>query len=404
MTWLVNGELVDIHTAHLERKHIHVENGSITQISSQLPVKHSDDLIDLDGAYVLPGFFDCHVHIAIDSGNPDVAAGWGNALPGTIALYGAQAARRMLMAGVTTARDVGGWDYHEIAVREAIRRGWIEGCRLYCAGRILSITSSSTAYYRGMYEEADGPDAVRRAARKQLAQGAQFIKVLATGAILSTEYESPHAVQLAADEIAAAVQVARDSLTYVAAHAHAPDGIRNAVEAGCRSIEHTVYGNEEVYRLMAERGAYLVPTLCTTPAMLADATFATRVTAHMRERLSDVHGTHVENIKLARRLGVKIAMGSDAGTPGNHCGENLQELEVMVKEAGFSNLEAIQSATINAATLMQVESQLGSIEAGKTADVVAVSQNPLDDICVLRSIPFVMKEGRVVRHEPQKDS
>jgi imidazolonepropionase-like amidohydrolase len=217
--------------------------------------------------------------------------------------------------------------------------------------------------------------------------------------VVSTEYESPHAIQLRAEEIAAAVRVATDSLTYVAAHAHAPDGILNAVEAGCRSIEHTVYGNESVYRLMAERGTFLVPTVCTSPAMLSDPGFAARVTPHMHQRLSEIHGVHVENIKLAHRVGVKIAMGSDAGTPGNHCGDNLQELEVMVEEAGFSSLEAIQAATITAAELMRVDKELGSIEVGKTADIVAVTENPLDNISTLRSVPFVMKEGRIVKNQ-----
>jgi imidazolonepropionase-like amidohydrolase len=250
-----------------------------------------------------------------------------------------------------------------------------------------------------MYEEADGSDAVRRAARKQLAHGAQFIKLLATGCVLSTEYESPFATQYQADEIAAAVQVATDSLTYVAAHAHSPDGIRHAVESGCRSIEHTVYGNEAVYQLMAKRGTYLVPTLCTTPAMLADPEFAARVPQHLRERIREKHSTHVENIRLAKRLGVKIVMGTDAGTPGNHCGDNLQELEIMVKEAGFSTLEAIQAATLEAATMMRLDDHLGSLEPTKIADLVAVMTNPLDDIGALRSVPFVMKDGRVVKDQ-----
>jgi imidazolonepropionase-like amidohydrolase len=207
------------------------------------------------------------------------------------------------------------------------------------------------------------------------------------------------ATQYRADEIAAAVEVATDSLTYVAAHAHSPNGIRNAVEGGCRSIEHTVYGNEQVYRLMAERGTYLVPTVCTVPAMFADKDLAAKVPAHVRKRKEEMHAVHVENIRLAKRLGVKIAMGSDAGTVGNHCGDNLQELQVMVDECGFTTLEAIQAATIHAATMMRVADQLGSLEAGKTADIVAVRANPLDDISVLRSMPFVMKEGRLVKDQ-----
>ena len=167
---------------------------------------------------------------------------WIHELPGEIVLYAARAARRLLMGGITTARDVGGWDYHEIAVRESIGKGLIEGPRLYCSGRILSITSSTTPYFRGMYEEADGVEAVKKAARQQLAQGADFVKLLATGAVTSTKYEKAEAIQYRPEEIAAAVAIARDNLTYVAAHAHAKEGIRNAVEAGCRSVEHGSFG------------------------------------------------------------------------------------------------------------------------------------------------------------------
>ena len=287
------------------------------------------------GAFLLPGFFDCHVHICVPTDASDPSRLWTNALPGEIAIYAARAARRLLMCGITTAREVGGWDYHEIAVRESIGQGLIEGPRLYCAGKILTITSSTTPYYRGMYEEADGAEEVKKAARKQLAQGADLIKILATGAITSTKYEKAEAIQYRPEEIAAAVAIARDNLTHVAAHAHAKEGILNAVEAGCRSIEHGSFGDEATYRLMAERGTYLVPTLCTTPAMFKDPKFASRVPPHIKERYESVNATRVANMKLARRCGVPMAMGTDAGTPGNHCGDNMQEVEIMVDKAGF---------------------------------------------------------------------
>lgn len=396
MIWLTDGQVIDVQSGNIERGNIQVDQGRIIGISTQRPAS-SESVVDLAGAYVLPGFFDCHVHICANTHNPHVSEGWGNALPGTIALYAAQAARRMLMAGITTARDVGGWDYHEIAVREAIRAGWIQGPRLYCAGKILSITSSTTPYYRGMYEEADGADAVRRAARLQLSKGADFIKLLATGAVTSTAYENPHAVQLRLDEIRAAVEIAEDNLTFVAAHAHTPLGIRNAVEAGCRSIEHTVHGEESVYRLMSERGAYLVPTVCAMPAMFHDAAFAAAVPAHIRERYRELHAQHVENISLARRIGVRIVMGTDAGTPGNHCGDNMQELQIMVEKCGFSALEAIQAATINAAAMMKLDQNLGSLVVGKVADIIAMRGNPLKDIRALKSVCFVMKDGQIAK-------
>ena len=402
MTWLVNGRVIDVQSGRIERKHVHVEGGKIVELKSEKPAKADGDTVDLAGAYVLPGLFDCHVHICVDTFNADVPTGWGDAAPGTIALFAAQSARRLLMAGFTTCRDVGGWDYHEIAVREAIEAGWIEGPRLHCAGRILSITSSSTPYWRGMYEEADGPDTVRKAARQQLAKGANFIKILATGAVTSTKYEKAQAIQYQPEEIRAAVEIAADNFTYVAAHAHAASGIVNAVECGCRSIEHGTYGTEAAYRRMAELGTYLVPTVCITPAMLRDPELAARVTKHIHARYLEMHQIHIANVSLARRLGVRVAMGSDVGTPGNHCGENAQELEVMVNEAGFSALEAIQAATINAATLMCLESDVGTLEKGKFADLIVVGSNPLDDISALRSVSMVMKEGRIVKDDRER--
>ncbi len=398
MTWLVNGNVIDVRDGRIERGHLQVEAGRVTAFAAALPAKPDGAVIDMAGAYLLPGFFDCHVHICVDTHNSNVAEGWSNALPGTIAIYAAQAARRMLMAGITTAREVGGWDYHEIAVRNAINAGWIEGPRLHCAGRILTQTSSSTPYWRGMYEEADGPDAVRRAARQQLARGANFIKLLATGAITSSEHEDANAIQYRPEEIRAAVEIAEDNRTYVAAHAHAPAGIRNAVIAGCHSIEHTIFGEESVYRLMVERGTYLVPTVCVSPAMFQDPVFAAAVPVHIQKRYADLHEIHTANISLARRLGVRIAMGTDAGTPGNHCGDNMQELEVMVRKSGFSTLAAIQSATMGAAAMMRLDKDLGTLEPGKIADVIATRDNPLDDVRALRSVSFVMKDGRVAKH------
>ena len=399
MTWLADGRVVDVRSGRIDRKHVQVEGGKIVAVASERSGKSRDDAIDLAGAYVLPGLFDCHVHICVNTFNADVPSGWGDALPGTIALFAAESARRLLMAGFTTCRDVGGWDYHEIAVREAIEAGWIEGPRLHCAGRILSITSSSTPYWRGMYEEADGPDTIRKAARQQLAKGANFIKILATGAQTSTKYENAQAIQFRPDEIQAAVDIAADNFTYVAAHAHAASGILNSVECGCRSIEHGTYGTEAIYRRMAELGTFLVPTVCITPALLRDPEFAARVPEHIRARYQEAHQIHTANLSLARRLGVRVAMGSDVGTPGNHCGENAQELEVMVRDAGFSALEAIQAATINAAELMRLGDQVGNLEGGKLADLIVVGTNPLDDITALRSVSLVMKEGRIVKNE-----
>jgi imidazolonepropionase-like amidohydrolase len=395
--WLVGGRLYDVASGAFRFGDLRVEDGRIHEIGKA--PQNASECIGLEGTYLLPGFFDCHVHICVDTYSPDPNNPWASALPGTIALFAAEAARKLLMCGITTAREVGGWDYHEIAVREAINSGRIPGPRLFCAGKILTITSSTTPYYRGMYDECDGPAEVRKAARRQLAMGADFLKLLVTGAVTSTKYERADAIQLRPDEITAAVEIARDNFTHVAAHAHALEGIRNAIECGCQTVEHGSYGDEAVFGLMAQRDCWLVPTVCITSAMFADAEFAARVPPHISERYRGIHKVRVEMLKMAKRCGVKIAMGTDVGTPGNHAGDNMQELEIMVNQCGFSPQEAISSATMEAARMMNLSSDLGSLEVGKIADLIAVANNPLEDIAALRRVFFVMKNGQICRND-----
>ena len=395
--WLTGAQVYDVHSGSFSHADVCVENARITKLG-KAPSKDTDT-IDLGGAYLLPGFVDCHVHICVNTETGDPNNPWRDALPGTVALWAARAAKRMLHCGITTARDVGGWDYHEIAVREAINAGWIEGPRLFCAGRILTQTTSSTPYFVGMYEECDGADAVRAGARKQLANGADLVKVMASGAMTSTKYERADAIQYRRDEIRAAVEIAEDNYTHVAAHAHATEAIRNAVECGCRSVEHGTYGNEEVYGLMKKHGTYLVPTICVSSAMLNDQRVSAAMPKHIHDRYTGLRALRIANIRLAREVGVKIAMGTDVGTPGNHAGDNMQEPVMMVNDCGLSPAEAIHASTWNPASMLGREADFGSIGGGKLADIIAVSANPLDGIEALHGVFFVMKDGEVCRND-----
>jgi imidazolonepropionase-like amidohydrolase len=394
--WLKGGRIYDVERAMFETGDLRIENGLIAELS-----RAPSDVaaVDLDGAYLLPGFIDCHVHICVNTESADGNNPWRTALPGTIALWASRAARRLVRCGITTARDVGGWDYHEIAVREAIDAGWIDGPRLLCAGKILSITSSTQPYYPGMYEEADGPDAVRHGARKQLARGANLIKILASGAVNSTKYERADAIQYRPDEIRAAVEIAEDNFTHVAAHAHATQAIRNAIVAGCRSIEHGTYSTDETFRLMVEHGTFMVPTICTAHAFLRDPDFAARALPHVRDRYEVLQKIRYQNLSKAREAGVKVAMGTDAGTPGNHCGDNMQEVALMVERCGFSPAEAIRSATVVGAELLGLGDRLGRLVPGLAADMIAVENDPLADINALREVFFVAKQGHVIRND-----
>lgn len=389
---LANAHVLDLEAGRFERRDLHVDGTRFARSAKGRTV-------DLGGAYVLPGFFDCHVHIAMRTELSSSIDVWHNALPGETALYAARAARRTLMCGITTARDVGGWDYHEIAVRNAINAGSLVGSRLFCSGRILTQTCATTPYFPGMYRECDGPAEVRKAAREQLAKGADLIKLMATGAITSAESERADAIQFRRDEISAAVEIAEDNGLHVAAHAHALEGIVNASECGCRSVEHASFGTRAAYEILAANGTWIVPTLCLHQALLSDKAFAALAPEHIRKRYEETEAVHIENISTAYKAGVRIAMGTDIGTPGNHAGENMQELDLMVNAAGMTEIDAIRASTISPATMMGLEKRLGSLDEGKIADAIAVDRDPLEDISALNDVFFVMKDGQVHRND-----
>jgi imidazolonepropionase-like amidohydrolase len=251
-----------------------------------------------------------------------------------------------------------------------------------------------------MYDVVSGPDSVARAAQQQFDRGADLIKVMATGAMLSPEGEDAQAVQFTEDEMRAAVRVAEHAGGHVAAHAHAAEGVRNAVNAGVRSIEHGTFADEATLQIMAERGTILVPTFSAWTSAREDKAVLATMPDHMRRRLSDAHEVHAAMVRTASRLGVPIAMGTDAGTPGNHHGANALECVAMVEESGLSPLQSIHAATLEAARLLGRDGELGSIEPGKLADLIGVKRNPLEDIRALTDVTLVMKGGVVVKRPP----
>ena len=251
-----------------------------------------------------------------------------------------------------------------MAVREAIDGGQIPGPRLFLAGRLLSITTATVAYYPGMYEVADGPDEVRRAVRRQLAQGADLIKVMATGAMLSSETEDARAIQYGLDELRAAVEVAHASFKPVAAHAHALQGILNAVEAGVDSIEHCTFADDDALARIARAGTFVVPTICAGELLFRDQAIVDAMPAHLRQRMAEFNDVHLATIRRAHEVGARIAMGTDAGTPGNHHGLNAHECVLMSTRCGLSPAESIRTATANAAALLRREGDLGRLGVG----------------------------------------
>ena len=400
MLWLTGGMVLDAAGERFVRSDIGVEAERIAALVPRATPAAADTVIDLDGCWLLPGLIDCHVHLTQPTDAPDPAAAASRS-DAAVALFTAAAAQRTLAAGVTTVRDVGGWNYVEMAVRDAIDAGQIPGPRLFLAGRLLSITTATVAYYPGMYEVADGVEEVRRAVRRQLAEGADLIKVMATGAMLSSETEDARAIQYTLDELRAAVEVAHDNFKPVAAHAHACQGIVNAVEAGVDSIEHCTFADDAALGLIARAGTFVVPTICAGELLFRDGEVIEAMPEHLRQRMTEFNEIHLATIRRAHELGVRIAMGTDAGTPGNHHGLNAHECVFMVSRCGLSAAESIRTATISAAALLRRQEDLGTLEVGKYADVIACTGDPFQDIAELTRLSFVMKGGRVARHDPR---
>jgi imidazolonepropionase-like amidohydrolase len=401
MLWLTGAAVLDAGGERFIRVDVGVDGDRIAALVPAASPRSDDTVIDLSGFWVLPGLIDCHVHLTQPTDTPDPVAAAGRS-DAAVALFTAAAAQRTLFAGVTTARDVGGWNYVEMAVRDAINAGQIPGPRLHLAGRLLSITTATVDYYPGMYEVADGVDAVRAAVRRQLAKGADLIKVMATGAMLSSETEDSRAIQYSLAELRAAVEVAHDNFKPVAAHAHACQGVVNAVEAGVDSIEHCTFADDEALARVAEAGTFVVPTICAGELLLREREIVAAMPEHLRQRMLEFNDVHVATVRRAHEMGVRIAMGTDAGTPGNHHGLNAHECVFMTSKCGLSPADSLRAATVHAAALLRRQDVLGSVDVGKYADVVACAGNPLDDIAELTRVAFVMKGGRVERDDREQ--
>ena len=250
-----------------------------------------------------------------------------------------------------------------------------------------------------MYEVADGPDEVRRAVRRQLADGADLIKVMATGAMLSSETEDARAIQYGLDELRAAVEVAHDSFKPVAAHAHALQGILNAVEAGVDSIEHCTFADDDALARIARAGTFVVPTICAGELLFRDQAIVDAMPADLRQRMAEFNDLHLATIRRAHEVGARIAMGTDAGRPATTTGSTPTSACSMSTRCGLSPAESIRTATANAAAFLRRERDLGRLAVGAYVDVIACASDPFEDIEELTRLTFVMKGGQVARDD-----
>jgi imidazolonepropionase-like amidohydrolase len=365
-----------------------VESGVITAVVDDARAPRGNAM-DLAGHTLLPGLINCHVHLCFGAEADPVRPLREEPLALT-AIKALLRARETARAGVTTVRDLGGREYVEIAARRAIQDGLIDGPRILAAGRPVCMTGGH-GHWLG--READGPDDARKAVREQLKAGADVIKIIATGGVMTPGVE-PGSPQMTFEEMRAAIEEARKAGRRTAAHAMAATGISEAIDAGITSIEHGVFLTEEIVAHMRRDGTFLVPTL-NAPTAIAAGGLAAGIPPFMVRKSEQVVPAHVASFQLAHRAGVRIAAGADSGTPLNFHGSLLPELMLMVKY-GMTPLEAIRSATGTAAECLGLGEVTGRVAPGYAADLIAVVGDPAERIEALADLKLVLVNGRAI--------
>lgn len=401
------GRLFDSERGELvENRTIHIVDGHIESVQKGFAKRDRETLVDLRNYTVLPGLMDMHTHLVFEYG-PRTYMETFTWNPEDYALRGVDTARRTLRAGFTTVRDLGDKGNVTVSLRKAIDAGLIEGPRIFTAGKSIATTgghADPTNGHRRTLMGSPGPAegvingsaSARQAVRQRYKDGADLIKITATGGVLSLA-KSGQNPQFMPDELEAIVATAKDYGFTVAVHAHGKEGMDRAIRAGVDSIEHGTYMDTETMELMKSHNTWYVPTLMAgewvTKKAAVDGFFpdlvrpkAARIGPALRQTFAEAH-----------KRGVNIAFGTDTGVSRH--GDNAREFALMVA-GGMLPADAIRSATWNAAQLLRVQDQLGSISEGKKADIIAVAGNPLEDISELQRVQFVMKGGEIFR-QPQ---
>ncbi len=398
------GHLLDVETGRLlNASTLLIQAGKVQQVQSGIQSPAGAKPIDLGSQTCLPGLIDTHTHLTLQFSKDHYSQvfRWNIA---DYAVHSTVYARRTLLAGFTTVRNLGDVANESVALRDAINAGAVVGPRIYTAGRAMGSTGGHADATNGFREDLAGdpgpklgiinsPEDAMRAVRQHYKDRVDVLKIMPSGGVLDegSNGENP---QLTLEEIRAVVNTARDYGFIVAAHAHGAEAIRRAVLAGVDSIEHGTFLNAEDMRLMVERGTWYVPTIIAGDFVAHQAKIPGYYPPQVAAKALAIGPQILETAGKAYKAHVRIAFGTDAGVYPH--GENAHELELMV-QAGMPALFVLQAATINAARLLRHDKELGSIAAGKLADVVAVEGNPLEDISVMKHVSFVMKEGVIYK-------
>ncbi|GAA4373754.1 amidohydrolase family protein [Hymenobacter koreensis] len=405
-TYLHCGRLLDVRAGKLlPERTLVVENGRVQAVQTGYTAAGpADKVIDLKSRTVMPGLIDCHVHLEGETSKDNFLREF-TLNPADVAFGSLAHAQKTLLAGFTTVRDLGGSGVN-VSLRNAINRGQVVGPRIFTAGKAISGTGGHmdpTNGYRqdlmGVPGPADGvansPEQARQAVREQYKRGSDLIKIASTGGVLSVAKDGSSA-QMSEEEIRAVVTTARDLGLVVACHAHGAEGMKRAIRAGVTSIEHGTLMDDETMKLMKKYGTWYVPTITAGKSVADSAKIPNYYPPLVTPKALAIGPKLQGTFGRAYKAGVKIAFGTDASVYRH--GVNALEFRYMV-EAGMPALEALRSATLSAAELLGQTENLGSLEPGKLADVVAVDGDPLQDIDAMQRVRFVMKQGTVYRQE-----
>jgi len=399
------GQLVDVAAGDvLSEQTIRVRGSRIVEVTPGYLEDEGVDVIDLRNATVMPGFMDMHVHLLQELDPPSSYAEGFYMNSADIALRATVYARRTLEAGFTTVRDLGARDMEAgFALRDAINQGIVAGPRIFAAGKSIATTGGHADPTNGLRENLrgdpgpkegviNGPDDAVKAVRQRYKDGSDVIKLTVTGGVLSLA-KSADNPQFTDEELEAIMATARDYNYVVAVHAHGAEGMKRAIRAGVDSVEHGTYMDTEAMNLMKELGTWYVPTI-SAGKWVADLSLTEGKLPDVVRPKAAAVGPQIQNtFAKAFEQGVPIAFGTDAGVSPH--GANGREFTFMV-EAGMPVMEALRAATVNAAMLLRVENEMGQLKPGYVADLVAVPGDPFEDVTLLESPHFVMKEGAVV--------
>ena len=403
-TLLHVGNLLDTDNGEISKAvTIRIKGNKILEVTKGYATpKKNDEIVNLKQSYVLPGFMDMHVHLAQEY--VPKAERRSKIEPEYRALFAANAASKTLMAGFTSVRNLGDGGMETISLRDAIKEGLVIGPRIFTSGKTIATTGGHGDPTNGMPKDnysppspeegvIDSPEDAKKAVRQRYKDGADGIKITATGGVLSVA-KSGENPQFTDEELNSIVTTANDYGLWTAAHAHGKEGMKRAVMAGINSIEHGTYMDQEVMDLMKSKGTYYVPTIMAGDWVAEKAKIPNFFPALVKPKAEKIGPQIQSTFAKAYKAGVKIAFGTDSGVSAH--GDNWQEF-ILMTNAGMTNQDALKSATIETAKLLRIEDKLGQIKPGMLADIIAVQQNPVEDISTVENVIFVMKDGVIFK-------